>query len=79
MIKLLTILVLGITLAFVRSSTPPTPDVTADKTAQIHIPVLTPVRAVDAREAFERLSHQEKLYAYYMSKASWEGIKICFI
>ncbi len=41
-------------------------------------PEVLPVRALDAREAFEALTPREKLYAHWMSEASWLGNLITF-
>lgn len=36
-----------------------------------------PVVQLKCENAFNLLSNKEKLYAYYLSKASWEGAKMC--
>ena len=38
----------------------------------------TPVQNLEYRKAFEALSDNEKNYAYFMSKASWAGAKMCY-
>ena len=43
------------------------------------IPVDTPISKLDCLEAFQGLSEKEKLYAYHLSKASWEGALICLL
>ena len=35
------------------------------------------VLELKCKSAFELLSDKEKMYAYYLYKASWEGAKIC--
>ena len=41
-------------------------------------PVDTPVHSIECAEAFNQLEPKEALYAYYMTRASWEGAKICW-
>jgi dipeptidyl-peptidase III len=41
------------------------------------LPAATPVVSLDASAAFQGLTNQEKLYAYWIGKASWEGSLIC--
>ena len=43
------------------------------------IPSDTPISKLDCLEAFNGLSDKEKLYAYHLSKASWEGAVICLL
>lgn len=43
-----------------------------DKTFYI-LPLDQPIVCLDASTAFQGLTNQEKLYAYYLSKASWIG------
>ena len=43
------------------------------------IPLDTPVCKLEAREAFEGLTETEKLYCFYLSRASWEGSLICLL
>jgi hypothetical protein len=47
-----------------------------DMTAHV-IPVTNPVCVLDVREAFTGLTDQEKMYAYWVGRASWEGSLIC--
>lgn len=42
------------------------------------IPVTTPVHRIECGPAWNLLTKQEQLYAFYMSRAAWEGAKICF-
>ena len=42
------------------------------------IPVDTKFSTLECGKAFDTLTEQEKLYAYYFSRASWEGAKICY-
>lgn len=37
-----------------------------------------PVRALEVQQGFAGLTDQEKLYAHWMSEASWRGALICF-
>lgn len=39
----------------------------------------TPVNVLNSTDAFEQLTHQEKMYAYWMSRASWAGSTICYV
>jgi dipeptidyl-peptidase-3 len=43
-----------------------------------YIQLQTPIGEINAEEAFGQLESKEKLYSYYMSRASWEGAKICY-
>jgi len=43
------------------------------------IPADTPVVCLEAAKAFEGLTDKERKYAYWLSKADWEGAKICLI
>ena len=36
------------------------------------------VHYIDAKDSFGQLEQREALYAYYMTRASWEGSKICW-
>ena len=50
-----------------------------------HVPVSytitndTPIVALDARTAFEKLTEREQLYAHYLSRASFYGGLICLL
>lgn len=46
--------------------------------ASPYIHTNTPIQLLDCSKAWDLLSVQEKLYAYYFSKASVEGSKVCF-
>lgn len=46
---------------------------------QYILPTSSPVVELDASAAFEGLSKQERLYAHYLSRASWYGGLICFL
>lgn len=46
---------------------------------QYILPTSSPVAELDASSAFEGLSKQERLYAHYLSRASWYGGLICFL
>lgn len=49
-----------------------------DGLRRIHVtPTDVPVKALEATTAFEGLSKQEKLYAYWMAQAAWRGAMIC--
>lgn len=41
--------------------------------SQFILKIDTPVVELNAAAAFENLTEQEKLYAHYLSKASWYG------
>eukprot|EP01122_Echinamoeba_exundans_P012988 TRINITY_DN5591_c0_g1_i2.p1 TRINITY_DN5591_c0_g1~~TRINITY_DN5591_c0_g1_i2.p1 ORF type:complete len:458 (+),score=121.21 TRINITY_DN5591_c0_g1_i2:28-1401(+) len=41
------------------------------------LPVDTPVYFLDCEKAWKGLSDNEKLYAHYISQASWAGTKVC--
>ncbi|CAL8091788.1 unnamed protein product [Orchesella dallaii] len=43
------------------------------------LPLETPVAVLDCTQAFNGLTEQEKLYAYYLSQASWVGGLIAFV
>lgn len=43
-----------------------------------HIELTTSVGAIDAKDAFFQLEDKEKLYAYWLTRASWEGAKIAY-
>ena len=42
------------------------------------LPVAAPVHSISCEPAFAQLEPNEALYAYYMTRASWEGAKICW-
>ena len=42
------------------------------------LPVTAPVHSIECSAAFAQLESNEALYAYYMTRASWEGAKICW-
>ena len=42
------------------------------------IPISTNIHRIECGKAFSQLTPKEKLYSYYMSKAAWEGSKICW-
>lgn len=42
-----------------------------------HLPASNPVCVLDVQEAFMLLTNEEKTYAYWVGKASWEGSLIC--
>jgi dipeptidyl-peptidase-3 len=42
------------------------------------IPVETSIHAIACRSSWEQLSSKEQAYAYFMSRACWEGSKICW-
>ena len=50
-----------------------------------HVPVSytitndTPIVALDARTAFEKLTEREQLYAHYLSRASFYGGLVCLL
>ena len=56
-----------------------------DSSTSRHVPVSytitndTPVCALDARTAFEKLTEREQLYAHYLSRASFYGGLICLL
>jgi dipeptidyl-peptidase-3 len=41
-------------------------------------PIDTPIHYIDSEVSFSQLSDKEALYAFYMTRASWEGAKICY-
>ena len=42
------------------------------------IPVSTNIHRIECKSAWAQLSKRERMYAYYMSRAAWEGSKICY-
>lgn len=57
-----------------------TPTASTPPDMSVHtIPTETSVVVLDASKAFMGLTTQEKFYAYYLSKADWEGAKICLL
>ena len=42
------------------------------------VPLDTKFSVIDCQKAFNGLSNREKLYAFYFTRASWEGAKICY-
>ena len=43
-----------------------------------YIDLRSPIANIDCEKPFQKLDTREKLYAYYFSRASWEGSKICY-
>ena len=41
------------------------------------IPLDTPISELDAEEAFNGLTDDEKYYCHFLSRGSWEGASIC--
>jgi len=42
------------------------------------IPTNTKVHSVESEDSFNQLSESEAMYAYHMTRAAWEGSKICW-
>ena len=42
------------------------------------IPITASVHSVECETSFGQLDTKEALYAYHMTRASWEGSKICW-
>lgn len=42
------------------------------------IPLTTNVHKIECAQAWSQLAKKERMYAYYMSRAAWEGSKICY-
>ena len=47
--------------------------------SQFIVPNNVPFNFLDCKKALNALSSKEKLYAHYLSRASWEGARICLI
>lgn len=47
--------------------------------SQYTIPTNTTINFLECQNAFEELTGEEKLYAHYLLKASWEGSLICLL
>lgn len=43
-----------------------------------YIDLKSRIHPIDCEKAFNILDKREKYYAYYMTRASWEGSKICY-
>lgn len=50
----------------------------AKRIAKEFIPVTTNIHSIECPSAFNQLTKQEKLYAYHMARAAWEGSKLCW-
>lgn len=46
--------------------------------AKEFIPVTTTIHSIECGSAFGQLTRREKLYAYHLSRAAWEGSKVCW-
>ena len=42
------------------------------------IPISTNIHAIECGKSWKQLSQKEKMYAYYLARASWEGAKTCW-
>ena len=42
------------------------------------IPLTTQIHQIECAKSWSQLTKTEKLYAYYLTRASWEGAKICW-
>ena len=51
---------------------------TEKETKPEYIVVDTRVQSIECPAAFEQLSSAERAYAYYFTRASWEGAKLCY-
>ncbi|TNV82443.1 hypothetical protein FGO68_gene4859 [Halteria grandinella] len=51
---------------------------TAKRIAKEFIPVTTSIHSIECPAAFAQLTKHEKLYAYHMARAAWEGSKLCW-
>lgn len=47
--------------------------------ADYTVPLDTPISALDAEEAFNGLTNDEKHYCHFLSRGSWEGAPICLL
>lgn len=50
-----------------------------DQLSYYTVPADTPVSKLEAKQAFDGLSEQERLYAHWLCRASWEGAPICLL
>jgi dipeptidyl-peptidase-3 len=46
--------------------------------AKEFIPTTANVHKIACSSAWKQLERKEQLYAYYLSRAAWEGSKICY-
>lgn len=42
------------------------------------IPITTQIHQIECAKSWSQLTKTEKLYAYYLTRASWEGAKVCW-
>jgi len=42
------------------------------------IPVTSTIHSIAAGKSWSQLEHNEKMYAYWMAKACWQGSRICW-
>ena len=42
------------------------------------IPTTTNISPIECSKAWSQLNNRERFYAYYLSRAAWEGAKICW-
>lgn len=50
----------------------------AKHTPKDFIPITTSIHQIECANSWKQLEKREKLYAYYLSRTSWEGSKICW-
>ena len=50
-----------------------------DQLSYYVVPADSPVSKLEARQAFDGLTEQERLYAHCLCRASWEGAPICLL